>query len=106
MSEQDMDAPVTRREMHDALGLWRGAIMHDIVTQVVPDIITQVKALLQILKDELLTELRGQTRGNAQELEDRLAKSDEPYRDLPARVSRLEATVFGPSPKRNRRRAR
>jgi len=130
MSDPDMDAPVTRRELHDALGIFggalradiradimhdinahvvpnlRGAIMHDVVTQVVPDIITQVKALLKVLEDKLMTELRVQVHGSSDRFEERLSVIDDKYKDLPGRVSKLEANVFPPSPKRNRRRAR
>ncbi len=103
MSEiPDMDAPVTRRELHKALDIWGGALRADITR----DVVTQVKALLKILEDRLMTELRSQTRGSADEVDTKLAAIDDNYKDLPRRVTRLEKMVFGPSAPKGRRRAR
>jgi hypothetical protein len=127
MSDPEMDAPATRRDLHDALDTWTGALnarvdnRFDVVTAridavnaridhvaiaITHDIVTQVKALLKVLEDRLMGELRHQATGSARELEDRLVVIDEPYRDLPRRVTKLEAKVFGPPPKRRRRAAR
>ena len=99
MSERnDMDAPVTRRELHNALEIWVGALSK----QITQDVITQVKALLNVLEDEL----RAGMRGIEDALGTRLGAFQEHYKDVPGRVSRLEATVFGSPPKRKRRAAR
>ncbi len=105
MSETlDMDAPVTRRELHEALEIWGGALEQRIIIA--------VKALLETQEARLLEELRAQARGSVDRLSDRIGAIDDKYQDLPPRVARLEAKVFAPTrrkirpaaqPKRKRR---
>jgi hypothetical protein len=136
MSETpDMDAPVSRREMHDAFGQFAGTIKqwldsmesrlaskqelrdleHRLVNRM--DGLATKQELLDLerrlvnrlaskqelreLEVRLSDELRRQTKGT----EDALTKkADDQYTDIIGRVSKLEAKVFGPSPKRRRRR--
>jgi hypothetical protein len=109
MSETlDMDAPVTRRELHEALEIWGGALEQRIEQRIV----IAVKALLETQEARLLEELRAQARGSVDRLSDRIGAIDDKYQDLPPRVARLEAKVFAPTrrklrpaaqPKRKRR---
>ena len=99
MSETpDMDAPVTRREMHEALETWAGAIIARVTTEV----ITQTKALLNDVETRLMSELRQVVRGSEDELATRLVAIDQQYTDMPARVTKLEAKVFAPAKRKAR----
>jgi hypothetical protein len=133
MSETvDMDAPVTRREMHQALELWAGAIIEKVTASVTENVTASVtekvtekltamvaaserrltamvaaserrlSAAMVAMEERLMTELGRATRASAEELASRITVVDEQYRDLPTRVSRLEAKVFAPA-KRKRR---
>lgn len=115
----DMDAPVTRREMYEALETWAGAIIEKMTTAIT-ELRTELRNALRIdLRNELRAterrlsaELRQHTKSSEDELATRLVAVDQQYTDLPARVTRLEAKVFAPSrrklrpaaqPKRKRR---
>jgi hypothetical protein len=80
MSEPEMDAPATRRDLE----FWGGALNKRIdavdaridvvssridqaVVAITHDIVMQVKALLQVLRDEVMGELHSQTHGSAKE---------------------------------------
>jgi hypothetical protein len=120
-----MDAPVTRREMHQALELWAGAIIEKVTASVTEKVTASVTenvvakmtekmaamvaaserrltAAMVAMEERLMAELGRATRASAEELTSRITVVDEQYRDLPARVSRLEAKVFAPA-KRKRR---
>jgi hypothetical protein len=94
MSEpRDMDAPVTRREMHEALETWAAVIIDKLTTA------------MKAMETRLMGELARATKGSEEELTTRIRVVDEQYTDLPGRVTRLEAKVFAPV-KRARARAR
>jgi hypothetical protein len=99
MSEPlDMDAPVTRREMHEALETWAAVIIDKLTTSLT----TSLTAKMTAMEERLMTALGRATRASEEELTTRVRVVDDQYRDLPARVTRLEAKVFA-SPKRKRR---
>ena len=101
MSESfDMDAPVTRRELHEALEIWGGALTRQITANVTREVIGQVKGLIEDSEKRLTQEVRGQVGGSADELAVRLRVIDDKYADMPDRVSRLEAKVFAPAKRR------
>jgi hypothetical protein len=109
---RDMDAPVTRRELHEALEIWGGALEQRLEQRIEQRIIIAVKALLEAQEARLVEELRAQARGSVDRLSDRIGAIDDKYQDLPPRVARLEAKVFAPTrrklrpaaqPKRKRR---
>jgi len=117
MSEPlDMDAPVTRREMHEALDNWAGAIIEKL-SSVIRVAAADARRDLQTTRDEfrgelratekrLSDELRQHTKTSEGELATRLVAVDKHYQDLPGRVKRLEAKVFAPKPRRRARRSR
>lgn len=92
----DMDAPVTRREMHDALDRWATVIIEMVVASE-----RRLTAAMRSMEDRLVVELGRATRASEEELTSRLAVVDEQYKDLPTRVTKLEAKVF--ATKRGRR---
>ena len=122
---RDMDAPVTRRELHEALDLWSGTInahtasmiadsekrMYSQTSGLIANVIAEsekrvlgaVQLMFETWEQRLLYELRSQTKSSETELATRLVAVDDQYKDLPARVTRLEAKVFTPA-KRKRRR--
>jgi hypothetical protein len=108
MSESsDMDAPVTRRELHEALELWGGAItaqLTAIIREMLEASEQRTKATIAATEQSLLAELKHQTRGNTEDWSAKLTTVDDQYKDLPARVTRLEAKVFAPKRRRNRSR--
>lgn len=94
MSEShDMDAPVTRRELHEALETWAGAIISRLETTLER---FALKQDLAAMEQRLMMELRRHTKASEIELAGRLVAVDQQYTDLPARVTRLEAKVFAP----------
>jgi hypothetical protein len=141
MSEpRDMDAPVTRRELYEALEIWAGAIVDrleqrfatkddlqrfatkddlqrfatkddlqrfatkdDLQRFATKDDLQRfaTKDDLAATEARLSAELRQHTRSSETELATRLVAVDEQYKDLPVRVTRLEAKVFAP-PRRRR----
>jgi hypothetical protein len=105
MSEpRDMDAPVTRRELRDALDTWGGTIVDRLIKldSKLDDLERRMDGKLHGVEMRLKDELRQHTRSSETELAGRLVAVDEHYRDLPIRVTRLENKVFAP-PKRRRR---
>jgi hypothetical protein len=111
MSEPpDMDAPVTRREMHEALEVWARAVIDRMTartTSIVEVAVAAMRSAVQASEHRLTDELRRHTKASEDELTSRLTVIDDKYKDLPARVSKLEAkTAAGPSSKRQRRKAR
>ena len=62
MSEPDMDAPVTRRELHEALGTWGGALKAELKTELKAEIIGEVKVLIEASEGRVIAELRAQVR--------------------------------------------
>lgn len=96
MNEPDMDAPVTRREMHEALEIWAGAI----IEKVTESVMARVTALFEERDARLTAELTHQIKASADDTHRYIAALDDTYRDLPARVTRLENKVFAPKRKR------
>lgn len=114
----DMDAPVTRRDLHEALEIWAGAIISRIEAVLDEKLEKKLEEKLQryatkedlkqfatkedllALEQRLMTELRQHTKASEIELASRLVAIDEQYKDLPARVTRLEEAVFAPAGRR------
>jgi hypothetical protein len=123
-----MDAPVTRREIIDALDNWAGAIIERVTTTLTTTLTTTfttamaamearlglritamgeamiameggLRGEMRAMEGRLMHELGRATRGSEEELTTRIKVVDEQYKDLPPRVQRLEAKVFAP-PKR------
>jgi hypothetical protein len=119
MTERDMDAPVTRCELHDALDKWGGAMTAQMTAQSAQlerliataiaasevRVLGAVKLLIEASEQRLMYELRSQTKSSEEALATQLVAVDDQYKDLPGRVTRLEAKVFAP-PKRKRRAQR
>lgn len=106
---RDMDAPVTRRELHETLDLWGNAFEQRIERRF-ENFMAGVKALFEAfevrlveMEARLMRELRSQTKASEDELASRPVAVDEQYKDLPARVTRLETKVFPPRKPRRRR---
>lgn len=95
-----MDAPVTRREMHEALEIWAGAIIEKVTASVTESVMARVNALFEERDARLTAELTHQIRASAADTHRYIAALDDKYRDLPARVTRLETKVFAPKRKR------
>jgi hypothetical protein len=115
MSEPiDMDAPVTRREMHHALETWTAVIIDNLIQRMTAMIEASESRLiqamerfatkfeLQALEVRLIAEVARHTSASTEELTSRLRVVDDQYRALPPRVDKLEAKVFA-APKRKRR---
>lgn len=109
---RDMDEPVTRRELHEALEIW-GEVLADRIEARIDARLeahrAETRAELQAIRTDLRDmegrlhdELARHSSANRDELTGRVNVVDEQYRDLPARVTRLEATVFAPKRKRGR----
>ena len=115
MSEfPDMDAPVTRREMYEALETWGGAFerrlldamkaMFDAIERrftAFEQRFTAFDLRFDAFEKRMHGEIKQLTKGSEQELAARLVAVDEQYRDLPPRVSKLEAKVFAPKRRRS-----
>ena len=102
MTERDMDAPVTRRELHEALDNWNGAMIRQL-TAALSAMEARLTTKAEQMEQRLLAELARHTSAANEEMRGNVAVVDEQYKDLPARVTRLEAKVFAP-PKRKRRK--
>lgn len=120
---RDMEAPVTRRELHEALETWGGALERRIIAAMkamfdgmeprfagiearfagIEARLGNVETGMVAMETRLINEIKGQTKGSEEELASRLVAVDEQYKDLPARVTRLEAKVFPPKKPRRRR---
>jgi BMFP domain-containing protein YqiC len=90
----DMNAPITRGEMYEALEIWAGNIE------------ARLGARLSEAFDRLRDDLAAQMRGHKEDLERLIRGMDDKYtqlpervtklEELPARVTKLEAKVFAP----------
>jgi hypothetical protein len=110
MSEsRDMDAPVTRRELHETLELWGGALEARLEGRIVAleerffGLEGRVVALFESFEARFMTQLRAQVQGALEDVRGQISAIDDKYKDLPARVGRLEAKVFPPRKSRRRR---
>lgn len=104
MSEsRDMDAPVTRRELHETLELWGGALEARLESRIVVSLERRIVALFEMFEARFMSELRSHVQGALEDVRGRVSAIDDKYKDLPARVGRLEAKVFPPRKPRRRR---
>ena len=101
----EMSSPVTRAELREELAsleqrfdkkldLWGGALLH------------RMNAEISTLRAEMSTmgsALRREIQGAFEDFHQAIRNLNEPYQDLPGRVTKLEAKVF--PPKRTRRRS-
>lgn len=92
--DDDMDKPVTKRELHEALEIWGGALEARLDAK--------IDSKLDAMGARLSAELAQHTNRILDTMYEVTGAIDEKYSDLPARVTRLEAKVF--PPKRQRRR--
>ena len=116
----DVGAPVTRSELREELAkfatkielheelekqdqrfdrkldLWGGALRAEIKQQG-----GELRAEMKTMRSEIIQEMSWLLQGAVEQFQHSRTVT-EPYRDLPARVTRLEAKVF--PPKRSRRR--
>ena len=105
MSEpRDMDAPVTRRELHDVVGEMAGLIKGWLET-LETRLRTDIQNTMREQEGRLMREVQRCTKASELELISRLTVADDQYRDLVGRVVKLETKVFAP-PKRKRRAVR
>jgi hypothetical protein len=65
----------------------------------------RLTAAMRAMEQRLMGELGRATKSSEEELTTRVRVVDDQYKDLPARVTKLEAKVFAP-PKRKRRASR
>lgn len=133
MSDDAMTKPVTRGELIEILSdyatkkdldTWGGALSdrmtrveqrldgveHGLATvvQTIRETQQTMRETQQTMRENqqtLLDELRRHPAASAEDLRTHVSVVDEQYRDLPARVTRLEATVFAPKKRRATRRA-
>lgn len=104
-SDDDMDKPVTKRELHEALEIWGGALDARLEAKLdarLGAFEARVDAKIDAVGARLSSELAQHTNRILEEVHQIIGAVDEKYRDLPPRVTRLEAKVF--PPKRQRRR--
>lgn len=112
--EPDMDAPVTRRELHRSLETWAGAIIENLTATLT----AKMQAMFDASERRLYAEIARATSASAEALRAEIAAAatvtvetvradiraiDDQYKTLPARVDRLEGEVFKPKPKRRAR---
>jgi hypothetical protein len=115
--DDDMDKPVTKRELHEALEIWGGALEARIDAKLEAKLDAKLGAFEARIDAKLDAKLDSKIEAMGARFSAELAQHtnrildavyeitgavDEKYSDLPARVTRLEAKVF--PPKRQRRR--
>ena len=113
MSSPDMSTPVTRGELHEALGLWAGNIearadkrfeaidkRFEAIDKRLDDIAIQIKASAE----ETLLRAREMMGGFVDDIIRRMEAMFDPHRDHPARIAKLEAVVFAPKTRRRSRK--
>ena len=117
----DMDAPVTRRELHETLDIWGGALIARIDAMVDAKFDKKFEEKFEQKFSAKFNDLRALVLTLERSLIDRMEALLDPHRgvpervksldeaELPARVSKLEARVFAPkrrASKTTRRRTR
>lgn len=114
---RDMEAPVTRRELHETLDLWGGAFEQRMLERMderfqvfehrfralEERVDRRIVALFEHFEARFMTDMRAQVRGALEDVTGRISAVDDKYGQLPARVTRLEAKVFPPKKPRRRR---
>lgn len=106
---RNMDEPVTRRELHEALDIWAGAIMSQMSAQLSAQLAAQTAHLtaeIAASEQRYRDELARHVRASEENMRTWIAGLDDKYRDLPPRVSKLEAKVFAPRRKQASAKAR
>lgn len=107
-SDDEMDKPVTKREMHEALGIWGGALnartdaLEAKLDATAARLDSKIDSKIDAMGARLSAELAQHTNRILDAVYEITGAVDEKYSDLPPRVTRLEAKVF--PPKRQRRR--
>lgn len=105
-----MDQPLTKRDAlklfltkREALDLFlTKSEFHDVMKNLFGYLDERFATVRADLARTIQVEIRRATKGTEQRNRDDMAVIDEKYKDLPDRVSKLEAKVF--APKRQRRR--
>jgi hypothetical protein len=110
-SDDDMDKPVTKRELHEALEVWGGALEARIDARFdarISRLETKTEALsveIRQSKDQLSAELAQHADRILEETRKMVGVFDQKYSDLPGRVDALEQSLPRElPPKRPRRR--
>lgn len=100
---RNMDEPVTRRELHEALDLWGGAIMSRMdamfaaqTAHLTAHLDARMDARFAATEQRLSAELARHVQASEERLRVFIAALDEKYSDLPPRVAALEGKVVGP----------
>ena len=122
MAEQnDMDHPITRRELEetldkrnyvtqDQLPKWAQALRDDLYTSLTRDLHASITrdlhaSITRDLHASITEDIRGYIAGLTESHRSELGVIDDQYKDLPARVTKLEEAVFPPPRARRKRRA-
>lgn len=100
-SDDDMDKPVTKRELHEALEVWGGALEARIDARFDARI-SRLETKTEQSKDQLSAELAQHADRILEETRKMVGVIDQKYSDLLGRVDALEQSM--PPPKRPRRR--
>ena len=100
-SDDDMDKPVTKRELYEALELWGGALEARIGVTI-DNCRSELRAEIQALGKWLSAEFAQHANRMLDTVKEITGAVDEKYNDLPGRVAVLEAKVL--PPRRQRRR--
>ena len=115
-SNDDMDKPVTKRELYEALEVWGGALearadakLGVLEARLETKLETKLDLKLDAFRDEVRVQLKHLSVELAQHanriidtMKEMVGVVDEKYNDLPGRVAVLEAKVL--PPRRQRRR--
>jgi hypothetical protein len=98
MNERDMEAPITRRELHESLDTWAGAIRAEI-----REAFTELRALILTVEERLIHRMDSLLDPH-RSIPERVGKLEE--QELPARVRKLESKVFAPKRRASKRTRR
>jgi uncharacterized protein YceH (UPF0502 family) len=99
----DMSTPVTRGELREEIAQLETRLeqLETRLDQKLEHLEFRLEARLDLwggaLLERLMTELARHTRASQEAMSTQISVIDEQYTDLPARVTRLEATVLAPS---------
>jgi hypothetical protein len=104
MNENDMTAPVTRGELKQELAELKAELKVDL-DQALVDVVRKpdLDRALDAWGTRLSVELAQHVNAMTESLRAEFRGIDDQYKDLPARVSKLENAVFTPKPARRRR---
>jgi hypothetical protein len=97
-NEPDMDSPVTRRELHESLETWSGAIISKLTSKLTEEIARstdevtmRVIAVLDDRVGKVEARLDERVKGAELYIIGRMEAMLDPHRTVPERVERLEA---------------